>query len=326
MFVDKTLSGVQAVQTLSRLNRTATGKEDTFVLDFVNKPEDIYEAFKPYYERTDLGNIPDEEKLGSLGNTLDEWQIYSQSDIDEFVDVWFSNRTTPTNGEHKKLNAIIDKAVDRYLDLSGSIEHKEEQQKLFKSQLQSYLNLYLFVSQILPYADSIHEKRYVYLKSLMMKLPKGSQAEKLDLSKMTILQYYRLQQISQGSIHLGNGEASPLKGSTDVGTGQVSLTDELDKLIQELNDSFTTEFTLADLLFFESIEKFAQENPDIVNAANNNPLSSFMDYFNTKLDDLLINLFEKFGESVSKILNNPQVKARVSRRLAKVIYQSIRKD
>ena len=326
MFVDKTLSGVQAVQTLSRLNRTATGKEDTFVLDFVNKPEDIYEAFKPYYERTDLGNISDEEKLGSLGNTLDEWQIYSQSDIDEFVDVWFSNRTTPTNGEHKKLNAIIDKAVDRYLDLSGSIEHKEEQQKLFKSQLQSYLNLYLFVSQILPYADSIHEKRYVYLKSLMMKLPKGSQAEKLDLSKMTILQYYRLQQISQGSIHLGNGEASPLKGSTDVGTGQVSLTDELDKLIQELNDSFTTEFTLADLLFFESIEKFAQENPDIVNAANNNPLSSFMDYFNTKLDDLLINLFEKFGESVSKILNNPQVKARVSRRLAKVIYQSIRKD
>ena len=326
MFVDKTLSGVQAVQTLSRLNRTATGKEDTFVLDFVNKPEDIYEAFKPYYERTDLGNIPDEEKLGSLGNTLDEWQIYSQSDIDEFADVWFSNRTTPTNGEHKKLNAIIDKAVDRYLYLSGSLEHKEEQQKLFKSQLQSYLNLYLFVSQILPYADSIHEKRYVYLKSLMMKLPKGSQAEKLDLSKMTILQYYRLQQISQGSIHLGNGEASPLKGSTDVGTGQVSLTDELDKLIQELNDSFTTEFTLADLLFFESIEKFAQENPDIVNAANNNPLSSFMDYFNTKLDDLLINLFEKFGESVSKILNNPQVKARVSRRLAKVIYQSIRKD
>lgn len=326
MFVDKTLSGVQAVQTLSRLNRTAAGKEDTFVLDFVNKPEDIYEAFKPYYERTDLGNIPDEEKLGSLGNTLDEWQIYSQSDIDEFADVWFSNRTTPTNGEHKKLNAIIDKAVDRYLDLSGSLEHKEEQQKLFKSQLQSYLNLYLFVSQILPYADSIHEKRYVYLKSLMMKLPKGSQAEKLDLSKMTILQYYRLQQISQGSIHLGNGEASPLKGSTDVGTGQVSLTDELDKLIQELNDSFTTEFTLADLLFFESIEKFAQENPDIVNAANNNPLSSFMDYFNTKLDDLLINLFEKFGESVSKILNNPQVKARVSRRLAKVIYQSIRKD
>ena len=83
---------------------------------------------------------------------------------------------------------------------------------------------------------------------------------------------------------------------------------------------------MADLLFFESIEKFAQENPDIVNAANNNPLSSFMDYFNTKLDDLLINLFEKFGESVSKILNNPQVKARVSRRLAKVIYQSIRKD
>lgn len=323
MFVDKKLSGVQAVQTLSRLNRTAKGKEDTFVLDFVNSHEDIYKAFKPYYQNTILGELPDSEKLAELGNTLDEWQIYSLKEITDFADVWFSGRTTPTNSEHKKLNAIIDKAVEKYLSLSDQSEHREEQQKLFKSQLQSYLNLYLFVSQILPYADSIHEQRYVYLKALMMKLPRGTQSEKLDLSEMAILQYYRLQQISQGSISLNEGESNPLKGSTDVGTGQVSLTEELDKLIQELNDSFTTEFTLADLLFFESVERFAKENPDIVNAANNNPLSSFIDYFNTRIDDLLVNLFDKFGESVTKVLNNPQIKSKVSRRLAKLIYKKV---
>ena len=323
MFVDKVLSGVQAVQTLSRLNRTAKGKEDTFVLDFVNDHEAIYDAFKPYYQRTALGDIPSDEKLASLGNTLDEWKIYTQSDIDEFANIWFSGRTTPTNSEHKKLNAVIDKAIEKYKHISDDPEHNEEQQKLFKSQLQSYLNLYLFVSQILPYADSIHEKRYVYLKALMMKLPRGKQSEKLDLSKMAILQYYRLQQIGEGSIKLNEGEAEPQKGSTDVGTGQVSLTEELDKLIKELNEAFTTEFTLADQLFFESVEKFARENPDIVDAANNNPLSSFMDYFNTRIDDLLVGLFEQFGESVAKVLNNPQIKHKVCRRLAKQIYENV---
>lgn len=323
MFVDKVLSGVQAVQTLSRLNRTAKGKEDTFVLDFVNDHEAIYDAFKPYYQRTALGDIPSDEKLASLGNTLDEWKIYTQSDIDEFANIWFSGRTTPTNNEHKRLNAIIDKAIEKYQHISDDPEHNEEQQKLFKSQLQSYLNLYLFVSQILPYADSIHEKRYVYLKALMMKLQRGKQSEKLDLSKMAILQYYRLQQIGEGSIKLNEGEAEPQKGSTDVGTGQVSLTEELDKLIKELNEAFTTEFTLADQLFFESVEKFARENPDIVDAANNNPLSSFMDYFNTRIDDLLVGLFEQFGESVAKVLNNPQIKHKVCRRLAKQIYENV---
>ena len=323
MFVDKVLSGVQAVQTLSRLNRTAKGKEDTFVLDFVNDHEDIYAAFKPYYQRTELGEIPDDEKLADLSNTLDEWKIYTQSDIDEFAGVWFSGRTTPSNSEHKRLNAIIDKAIEKYLHISDDPEHNDEQQKLFKIQLQSYLNLYLFVSQILPYADSIHEKRYVYLKALMMKLPRGRQSEKLDLSKMAILQYYRLQQIGEGSIKLNEGEAEPQKGSTDVGTGQVSLIEELDKLIKELNEAFTTEFTLADQLFFESVEKFARENPDIVDAANNNPLSSFMDYFNTRIDDLLVGLFDQFGESVSKVLNNPQIKNKVCRRLAKQIYENV---
>lgn len=323
MFVDKKLSGVQAVQTLSRLNRTTKGKEDTFVLDFVNSHDDIYDAFKPYYQATTSGEIPNDEKLASLGNTLDTYNIYTQKDIDDFAQVWFSGRTTPTSGEHKKLNAIIDRAIERYKHLSDDPEHNEEQQKLFKSQLQSYLNLYLFVSQIVPYADSLHEKRYIYLKALMTKLPRGTQSSKLDLSKVAILQYYRLQQIGEGSINLNDGEANPLKGSTDVGTGQVSLTEELDKLIKELNETFTTEFTLADQLFFESIEKFACENPDIVNAVNNNPLSSFMDYFSTRIDDLLVNLFEQFGSSVTKVLNSPAIKAKVSKRLAKQIYENV---
>ena len=323
MFVDKVLSGVQAVQTLSRLNRICKGKEDTFVLDFVNHHEDIYAAFKPYYQRTDLGELPDEEKLAKLAHTLDEYGIYDEQAINAFANIWFSHRTTPTAGEHKKLNALIDQAVEKYLHLSDDPEHNEEQQKLFKSQLQSYLNLYLFVSQIIPYADSIHEKRHVYLKALMMKLPRGSQNEKIDLSKITLLQYYRLQQIGEGSINLAEGEANPLKGSTDVGTGQTSITEAIDKLIKDLNDSFTTEFTLADQLFFESLDQFCAQHPNVIDAAQHNPLPSFVEYFYTQIDDLLAELFEKFGESVMKVMNNEQIKQKVSNRLAKQIYQMV---
>ena len=324
MFVDKVLSGVQAVQTLSRLNRTTKGKEDTFVLDFVNNHQDIYEAFKPYYERTELGSIPDDEKLADLAHTLDEYQIYHEQDICAFAEIWFSHRTTPTAGEHKKLNAVIDKAVEKYQHLADDKTHNEEKQKLFKSQLQSYLNLYLFVSQIIPYADSIHEKRYVYLKALMMKLPKGSQSEKIDLSKMALLQYYRLQQIGEGSISLAKDQANPLKGSTDVGTGQTNITEEIDKLINELNETFSTEFTLADQLFFESLEQFCAQHPDMIDAANHNPLPSFIEYFHTRIDDLLAELYEKFGESVVKVINNPQIKQKVGNRLAKQIYQTVK--
>lgn len=324
MFVDKPLSGVQAVQTLSRLNRTAKGKEDTFVLDFVNDHQDIYEAFKPYYQTTAMGDIPDDEKLASLGNTLDEWQIYIPNDIDDFAKIWFRGRTTPTQSDYQKLNAIVDKAIEKYKHLSDDPTYNEEQQKLFKSQLQSYLNLYLFVSQIVPYADSLHEKLYVYLKLLMAKLPRGMQNEKLDLSQMAILQYYRLQQIGEGSISLNEGEANPLKGSTDVGTGQVSLTEELETLIKELNERHNTDFTLEDLLFWESIKRISRENLDIINAAKNNPLPSFEDYFATQIDDISLNLFEKFNISVTKLLNSPpNIKTELSQHLAKQIYEDI---
>jgi type I restriction enzyme R subunit len=185
MFVDKKLSGIQAVQTLSRLNRCAYGKEDTFVLDFVNTHEDIYKAFKPFYELTKLGDIPNEQKLNELGHTLDQWKFYFEVDLNEFANIWFKDRSKLTGHEHKQLNSIIDRAVDKYKKIHpDDLVHQQEQQKLFKSQLQSYLNLYLFVSQIMDFTDSEHEQRYAYLKALLQKLPKGSKEMKLIYRKL----------------------------------------------------------------------------------------------------------------------------------------------
>jgi len=115
MYVDKKLSGVKAVQTLSRLNRTCSGKEDTFVLDFMNEAEDIKESFQPYYELTALENTTDPNLLYDQKNRIEATQVIWQSEVDNFAKVFFSSNF---KSKHQgKLNAFIDPAVDRFKQL-----------------------------------------------------------------------------------------------------------------------------------------------------------------------------------------------------------------
>lgn len=328
MFVDKKLSGIQAVQTLSRLNRCTNGKSDTFVLDFVNKPEEIYKAFKPFYEVTELGDIPSSEKLDELAATLDQWKIYFQNELQQFAEIWFNAKQQPTGAEHKQLNSILDKAVARFLAIGGDIQQgfddlselKIEQQNLFKSQLKSYLNLYQFVSQIMDYSDDLHEQRYVYLRALQSKLPYDADRNKVDLSKDVVLHYYKLQKRSEGKILLGEGEAKPLKGATDVGTGRADATDELSNMVQEINGVYGTQFTIADQLFFEQIIEDALTNDEIIGAAQNNSLESFTAYFADKLLDLLFKRMQGNEEISNQVMSDDNLRNRVVKRLATQIY------
>ena len=206
MFVDKRLDGVQAVQTLSRLNRTVTGKDDTFVLDFVNKPEDIYKAFKPYYTETPIGETADPQQLNDLSYQLYEWQLFSEDNVNQWCEIWFSLKTSLTGNEHKKLNILLDPIIDRYQKL------EEAEKELFKNQLTSFRNLYLFLAQILPYQDSDLEKLYAYGRSLLRKLPRSLKAPEVDLAGDIELKFYRLEKISAGKIDLNDGKAEPLQG------------------------------------------------------------------------------------------------------------------
>lgn len=325
MFVDKKLSGIHAVQTLSRLNRCTYGKEDTFVLDFVNTHDDIYKAFKPFYEVTQLGDIPNAQKLNELGFDLDSWKLYFENDINEFANIWFKDRSRLTGQEHRQLNSIIDRAVEKYkaIHIDDPI-HQQEQQKLFKSQLQSYLNLYLFVSQIMDFTDSEHEKRYAYLKVLLQKLPKGTKEIEIDLSKIVVLQFYRLQKLSEQGIDLGNGEANELKGSTDVGTGRADSTENLSHLVSELNEAFGTDFTVADQLFFDQIEEAALSDESIKDAVKANSLESFTEFLSTKLLDLFLERLSGNEEVCNKVMSNLELKKRVVKRLAKQIYERVK--
>ena len=326
MFVDKHLSGVQAVQTLSRLNRTTPGKTDTFILDFVNTREHIFASFKDYYEVTKLGDIPDYTKLDDLAAKVDGYKLYTKDDIDEFADIWFQDRLNITGKEHQLLNSIIDKAKDKFLNIEAEDDLvREEKQRQFKSELQSYLNLYLFISQIMDYSDTEHEKRFVYLKALLAKLPKGSLDPNVDLSKDVVLKYYRLQKMSEGQINLNEGEAEYLKGAVDVGTGKPKSTDHLSVMIEELNEAFGTDFTVADQLFFDQVIEDALNDEDIVQAAKVNTFENFTDYLSSKLLDLFMTRLMGNEETSNTVLSDDNIKRKVAKRLAKSIVKSIKK-
>lgn len=317
MFVDKRLDGVQAVQTLSRLNRTTTGKEDTFVLDFVNKPEDIYKAFKPYYEETPVGETADPQQLNDLSYQLYEWQLFSQDNVNQWCEIWFRPKTSLTGSEHKKLNTLLDPIVEKYKTLPDS------DQEQFKNQLTSFRNLYLFLAQIIPYQDSELEKLYAYGRFLLKKLPRSPQAPKIDLSGDIELKFYRLEKISEGKIDLTEGKAEPLPGATAVGTRQPDKEVPLSQLIETLNERFGTNFTSADQLFFEQITETAIANDSIKQAAQVNTKENFAPVLEKHLENLFIERMDGNEKIFMQVMNNEELKATVFENLLSSIYEKV---
>lgn len=320
MYVDKRLSGIHAVQTLSRLNRKTRGKEDTFILDFVNEPEEIYKAFKPYYEVTAMGEATDPQRLNDLAHELDSWHIYYESEVDDWCDIWFRNRMKPTGGEHRKLNAILDEVVDRYGEKS------EEERELFKSQLVSFRNLYLFLSQIIPYQDSDLEKLYSFGRFLLTKLPRTTSGPAIRIDDDVELQYYRLQKISEGSINLKEGEADDLKGPTDTGTGRADENVHLSTLVEALNERFGTDFTPADQLFFEQVRETAANNEQLRRAAEANSIENFEPVFNKELENLFIERMDGNEEIFMRLMNDDAFRTIAARHLMQAVYEQIRRD
>ncbi|MEY4593204.1 MAG: hypothetical protein RIR18_2099, partial [Pseudomonadota bacterium] len=314
MYVDKRLSGIQAVQTLSRLNRTTRGKTDTFVLDFVNEPADIYTAFKPYYETTDKGDDTDPQQL----NTLANWKIYTEAEVSAWCEIWFRNRLNPTGGEHKKLNGLLDLAIERFKKLG------EEDQNLFKGQLVSFRNLYGFISQIVPYQDSDHEKLYTYARFLLTKLPRSTDNRKVQVDDEVELKYYRLQKISEGAIDLKVGEPESLYGPTTVGTGQADEDVQLSTLVGKLNERFGTEFTPADQLFFDQIRETAVNNEQLRQAIIANSIENFEPVFNKQLENLFIERMDGNEEIFVRLMNDESFGNIATSHLMRAVYQQVK--
>jgi type I restriction enzyme R subunit len=321
MYVVKRLAGVQAVQTLSRLNRIAPGKSRTFVLDFANEEDDIFQAFKPYYETTPVGENADPQRLSELQYRLLEWAIFTPADVTAFAEIWYSHKREHSASDHKKMNAALDVVVQRFA------EREEEEREEFRGQLAAYRNLYAFLSQIIPYQDSDLERLYTFVRNLLAKLPPPGEGQGFVLDDEVALRFFRLQQMTEGSIDLAQGEAYPLKGPTDVGTGGVR--DEpvaLSSLIDTLNERFGTDFTEADQLFFDQIRASAESDENIAEAARANNYSNFAAYFDRMLDELFIARMEGNEEIFSRVMTDAEFRSAAHEHLAQEIFRRVREQ
>ena len=321
MYVDKRLDGIQAVQTLSRLNRTAPGKESTFVLDFRNEPEVIRGAFQPYYDRTLVGTQATPGQLYELRVRLDAYQVYYEAEVEGFGRVFYKEQAELTLADHARMNAYLDPAVSRFKELGNEICEE------FRKSSAAYVNLYAFMSQILPFQDLELEKRYTFLRFLLGKLPQGEQGPIYDFGNDVALRYYRLTKISEGSIDLDPGAQDVVDGPTGVGTGQTDMVRiELSKLIDILNDRFGTEFKPGDQLFFDSIQEDAIGDDGLRQAAEVNTEENFNYELEEKLGDLFMDRMEQNREIVEKFLNEEKFREFVSSHMLKAIYSKIKDD
>ena len=322
MYVDKRLDGIQAIQTLSRLNRICPerGKEDTFVLDFVNEPETIRLAFQPYYEKTTVGEEVDYHKLYELQAKLLTYQIYFPEEVEQFARFFFSNKEKNSVKDHAQMNSILDKAATRF------VAKPDKEKEDFRSTLISFRNLYSFLSQVIPFQDSDLEKLYTYLRFLQYKLPKRNQSSLYSIEGDVFLKYYRLQKISEGSIKLEKGKTGAVPGPTEIGSGAEKVEIELSKVIEVLNERFKTQFTLSDELFFDSLREAAAHDAKVREAALANPVDSFSFVLDKRMNDVVVDRVDQNEEIASRFLNDPEFKKIVMGMFTKQIWERIRKE
>lgn len=320
MYVDKKLSGVKAVQTLSRLNRTCAGKEDTFVLDFVNDRETIFESFQPYYEITTVTEETDINHLYDLKARLDEFQIYWETEIEVFANVYFHPETKLNNPKQQKyLYSFTDPAVDRFKEIS-----EEEKQDEFKKGLRTWTNLYAFLAQIMPFVDPDFERFYAYAKLLQTRLPKRELSESLHLDDEVALEYYRLQKIKEGSIDLLTGETGELSGTSEAGLKRANDEEALlSEIINVLNDRFGTEFEEADKLFFDQIEAELMEDETLQTQAKVNKIDTFKYAFEDLFITKLIDRMDQNQEIFEKILEDKVFGNLVKELMMKKVYKKM---
>lgn len=318
MYVDKRLAGIQAVQTLSRLNRTHPLKDDTFVLDFVNDPAEIQEAFRQYYEGSVMGEQVDPDKLYEVKGELDASGIYLQTEVDQFSQVFFAPKRRQSTGDHKVMNAVLDQAVARFKKLQDSEEKAAE---LWRGKVQAFCNLYGFLSQVIPYQDSDLEKLFTYLRHLILKLPKRKSGPGYQFDEEVELDYYRLQKISEGSISLNEGYAKPLDGPREVGSGLVREEQvALSRLIDFINERFGGELNEADQLFFDQIAEAALKNELLQKSAEVNSLDKFQLVFRQVLESLFIERMELNEDLFTDYMSKPGLQELVSKWLGNQVY------
>ena len=316
MFVDKKLSGVKAVQTLSRLNRTTRGKVDTFVLDFVNSAEDIKASFEPFYEETVLLEETDPNVVYDMKNTLDDFRVYQKSEVDKFADIFYQNENQSA-GDLGKLQGQLRPAIDRYEVL------EVEKQDIFKSTLASFNRVYAYITQVCRLFDKDIHRFSIYSKFLYTMLPKGHGGEKINIDDKVLLEYYKLEKDFEGPIELESTEGGYTPISGDSGHREPKK-DPLTVIIDKINEKYGTHFTEMDKVLVQMENDYANQEK-WQSYAKNNDRATFMLLFEKDFPNMAADRYEQNDQFFRKLFDDPDMMRQVMETVGSVLYERLKK-
>lgn len=341
MYVDKKLGGVECVQTLSRLNRTYPGKAEsgTFVLDFFNDPQDILDAFQPYYQTAELTDVTNPDIVFELFEKLRTSGIFLWNEVEQFCDAFFTK-----NKSNAAISNICKPAVDRwqkryssaveaYLQAKEMFERtkktgdavlianaensfkdcKQEKDRLeiFKKDLGSFTRFYEFMSQIVDYDDKELEKLSLYARHLRPLLrEKVIDEDDIDLANV-VMSHYRLSKIRQQTIKLQEDSADyKLEPNSDVGSGKAKDKKEefLSQILERLNEVFITDnLTDKDMVNYAYTvrDKLSENSAVMTQIANNTPEQAMLGDFPKAIDDAILSSGEAHQEQMMQLLSDP---------------------
>jgi type I site-specific restriction-modification system R (restriction) subunit len=296
MYVDKKLGGVNAVQTLSRLNRIYPGKNESMVLDFANEAEEIQKGFAPYYEKTLLSEGTDPNLLYDLQTRLANFHFYTEVEINNFARLYFDPK-----GTQDKLYTALTPIVDRYRQVA------DEDRSDFRGHLTDYVRLYAFLAQILTFVDTDLEKLYVFGRLLLRRLPNTYERLPVEIQQNIDIESYRIKQTSKGSILLPRGttEIAPIGPKEIYSLGQDEM-EPLSQIIKELNEHFGTDFSEDDKVCIRELEQRLAINEALEASVRVNPPENARLTFDIVVNELLQDMIDGHFKFYKQVNDDPQ--------------------
>lgn len=316
MIVDKKLHGVKTVQTLSRLNRTCPGKNDTFILDFANDQKDVQEDFQIFYHETFLEEEVNTDLLYKVQRDLHDFGIYDERDISAFCDVYFEKGAQGVSAQGLLASRLFP-AVERY-------QRKESDERYqIRRTMRNFCKWYRYVSQILRMFDAEMHKEYVYCSFLVGMLPEDV-VKMADIEKMLKLEMYKLEKTFDGDISLGDetGIYTPAEPKTKA---QPEPKDPLDLIIERINEKYKGNFTAADRVMINALADKLRGNKKLANmAASSDPQIFTESIFPQAFSDAAQDSFMESQETYSSLFEDRSKYNAIMSTLAEMIYREMR--
>ena len=299
MYVDKTLTGLAAVQTLSRLNRIHPDKDGTFVLDFVNDSDDIRDAFAVYYGKT-VAPPTDPNLLFNTRDALHEFDILDPGEMQQAAALLLGE------GNHAQIHAALEPAVERFNALD------EEEQTAFRDALTRFVRVYGFLAQIVPFANVDLERDYIYCRALAMLIRDQRPGSGIDLGAEVELTHLRHEEVFEGSISLPSDTAEVQTIYSGAGPLGDPEEERLSEIIARINQRFGTDWTAEDRLVFEAAALDLVNDEEIQNQAVNNDSATFRDHvFPDRYQKALLTRLDRNSDVVFAYLDNQDLQADV---------------